>query len=108
MIGQSLSCAFVPREYAAESFFAHNFAFADGRKIGAQNIVPDIFSLMRSLAVVVRHPFSVDVVELIKAQAKKAVQALMFIRPNVALAKSIGLWRTWRDLQTSHAFRFPK
>jgi hypothetical protein len=109
MIGQSLSnYAFVPREYAAESFFAHDFAFADGRKIGAQNIVPDIFSLMRSLVVVVRHPSPVDVVELINAQAKEAIQTLMFVCPNIALTKSIGLRRAWWNLQASHTFQLPE
>lgn len=87
---------------------AHDFAFACRREIGAKNLVADVFSLMRAVRVVVRHPFSIDVIKLIKAQAKEAVQALMFIRPNIALAKRIGLRRAWRSLQTSHAFRLPK
>ncbi len=63
---------------------------------------------MRSLVVVVPHPFPVDVVELIKAQAKEAVQALMFVRTDVALAEGIGLRRAWRNLQASHSLRSPK
>jgi len=71
MIGQSLSSyAFVPREYAAESLVAHNFAFAGRTKLRTQNLVPDVLSLMRSLVVVIRHPFLIDIVELIKAKAK--------------------------------------
>ena len=132
---------------------SHNFAFARGctyglrskrkasrmtrpegmplrsrAQLGAQNLVADIFSLMRSIVVVVvRHPFPVDVVELINAQAKDnglrqqtvsepngesrrdatakqsaTCQALMFVRPNIALTKGIGLRRAWRDLKTSY------
>jgi len=68
---QNLSCAFVPREYAAEALVPHDFAFACGREVGTQNLIPDLFSLMRSVMIIVCQPLPVDLVELIKAQAKE-------------------------------------
>jgi hypothetical protein len=62
--------SFVPREYTAQSFFAHDLTFTGRRKVGAQDLVPDVYALIRWLVVIVRQPFTVDVVELTKVQAK--------------------------------------
>ncbi|VGO14048.1 hypothetical protein PDESU_02605 [Pontiella desulfatans] len=43
----------IPRDYAAESFFAFNFAGRSRSEICIQDFVSDVCSLMRSMVIIV-------------------------------------------------------
>ena len=79
----------VPRNDSAQALLPLDFTFSCWRKTWAKNLVPDVRSLMRSLLVVVRQPFPVDVIELIQTHAKEVVQALPFCLPDIALDERI-------------------
>ncbi len=87
-----LSCfAVVPRDNAPQALFPLNLAFAPRREIRAKDFVANIHSLMRAFVIVVRQPLAIDVVELVKAQADKMVQALFL---NDAYTRfAISVWR---------------
>ena len=83
------SGAVIVRDDSAESCLSPNLAFVGRREIRTKNFVPDIFSLMRSMVVIIFQPFTVYVVQLIHAEADKMIEALSFKLSDVALAKCI-------------------
>ncbi len=102
------SCAVVPRNDSAQSFFSPDFAFGSGRKIWPKNLVPDVFSLMRPVFVIVRQPFAVNVIQLIKAYADKMVQALFLKHADTAFDVSIGLRSPHRRFKYFSSRFFPE
>ena len=109
LVGTELgSLAVIPRNDSAESLFPFNFAFSCRRKIWTENFISDVRSLMRSLLVVVRQPFTVYVIQLIQAHADKMVQAFSLDLADKALAVSVCHRRAHRSSNTSDILTFPK
>ncbi len=93
---------------SAQPLFPLNFALSRWAEIGAKNLVPDIGALMRSLLIIVREPFPVDVVKLVKAHAEKVVQTLPFYLSDVIFRKRIRHGRAHRRTQAFHPLTLPE
>ena len=79
VVGAGLcSVAVVVRDNSTEPFFPFDFAVRCRREIGSKNLVSNIHTLMRSMVVIVRKPFAVNVIELLHAEAEKVVKTLSF------------------------------
>ena len=105
---ESGSIAVIPRNDATQPLFPLNLAPVRRCEVRPKNLVPDIRSLMGSLLVVVRQPFPVDVIKLVKAHAIEVVQALAFDFSDVALAIPIGHGRLNRCPKAFHLLGFPE
>ena len=100
--------AVVVRNNSAELFFPFDFAFGRRCEIRSKHLVSDIHALMRTMVVIVRQPFAIDVVQLLHAEAEKVVKALFFNFPDVTFAKCICLRSTYRSFMAFHTLAFPK
>lgn len=88
LCGASLR-SIVPRNDSAESLLAFDLALVRGLEIRSKNLVSNIFSLMRSVVVIVFQPFATDIVQLIHTEADKRIKALAFNFSDIALTKSV-------------------
>jgi hypothetical protein len=77
-------------------------------QIRTKNLVSNILALMRSLFIVIRQPYAIDVIKLVKTHAKEMVQTLPFCLSDVTFAKRIrpggAHWRPY----TFHLLTLPK
>ena len=99
--GAGLSCiAVIPRDDATQPLLPFYFALGSRRKVWAENLVPNICTLMRTFVMVVRQPFAVDMIELFQRYANKMIQTFPFCFPDIALDKCVrfgGLGRRFED-----------
>ena len=72
------SGAVIVGDDSAESFLSFNFALIRRFKVRAKNFISDIFSLMRSVVVIIFQPFAVDIGQLIHAEADEMIQTFSF------------------------------
>ena len=95
--------AVVVRNDAAKSCLPFDLALVRRAEINIKNIVADLLTLMGPREVVMRQPFTIDMVKMINAQADKVVKALCLYCRNVRFRVSVrlrGAWRSFHDLRT--------
>ena len=83
--------AVVVRDDAAEFCFPMDLALVRRSKINIKNVVADLLALMRPREIIMRKPFSIDVVKVINTQADKVVKALRFYGGNITFRVSVRL-----------------
>lgn len=98
----------VVRDNSAELCFLFNFADIRWPKINIENLVANLFALMGSREIVMRQPFAIDMIKMLKAQADKVIKTLRLYGRDVRFGVSIRLWCAWRSKNYFSARNFPE
>ncbi len=109
LAGAGLSCiAAIPRDDATQPLLPFYFALGSRRKVWAENLVPNICTLMRAFVIVIRQPFAVYMVELFQRDTDEVIKTLFFYDADTCFGVSVRLGRTWRSFYDFRARSSPQ